>query len=84
METLVLFLEFANAFKELAKQGKPLKDPACRDATKAFFKAIPEKPDPANAAAFYAFMDKIFEEDAPAFDPVWKDLLSPTTLEMIF
>merc|ERR1712156_909750 len=44
---------FANAFKTLAKQGKPLKDVACRDATKAFFEAIPEKPDPANAAAFY-------------------------------
>merc|ERR1711872_183112 len=61
---------FANAFKTLAKQGKPLKDVACRDATKAFFEAIPEKPDPANAAAFYAFMDKIFEDGAPAFDPV--------------
>merc|ERR1712142_193666 len=43
---------FANAFKELSKQGKPLKDVACRDATKAFFAAIPEKPDPANAPAF--------------------------------
>jgi len=61
---------FANAFKTLAKQGRPLKDVACRDATKAFFEAIPEKPDPANAAAFYAFMDKIFEDGAPAFDPV--------------
>jgi hypothetical protein len=44
---------FANAFKELAKQGKPLKDPACHDAIKTFFAAIPEKPDP----AFYAFID---------------------------
>jgi len=61
---------FAKAFKELAEQGKPLKDAACRDATKAFFKAIPEKPDPANAAAFYAFADKIFDEEAPAYDPV--------------
>merc|ERR1711915_1064351 len=61
---------FANAFKDLSKQGKPLKDVACRDATKAFFEAIPEKPDPANAAAFYAFTDKIFEDGAPAFDPV--------------
>merc|ERR1711915_1084088 len=61
---------FANAFKEHSKQGKPLKDVACRDATKAFFEAIPEKPDPANAAAFYAFTDKIFEVGAPAFDPV--------------
>merc|ERR1712131_353156 len=61
---------FANAFKLLSKRGKPLKDAACRDATLAFFEAIPEKPDPANAAAFYAFMDKIFEDGAPAFDPV--------------
>ena len=61
---------FSNAFKQLALQGKELKDPACRDATKAFFKAIPNKPDPANAAAFTAFMDKIFQDGAPAFDPV--------------
>merc|ERR1719348_1796388 len=61
---------FANAFKLLSKRGKPLKDAACRDATLAFFEAIPEKPDPANAAAFYAFMDKIFEDGDPAFDPV--------------
>merc|ERR1712131_263827 len=61
---------FANAFKTLAKRGKPLKDAACRDATIAFFEAIPEKTDPSNAAAFYAFMDKIFEDGAPAFDPV--------------
>jgi len=61
---------FADAFKTLARKGKALKDPACRDATKAFLDAIPEKPDPANAAAFYAFMDKIFDDDAPAFDPV--------------
>jgi len=61
---------FANAFKLLSKRGKPLKDAACRDATLAFFEAIPEKPDPANAAAFYAFTDKIFEDGAPAFDPV--------------
>jgi len=61
---------FANAFKDLARQGKELKDPACRDATKAFFKAISSKPDPANAAALSAFMDKIFQDGAPAFDPV--------------
>jgi len=62
--------EFSNAFKALAKNGKSLKDPACRDATKAFFNAIPEKSDPANAAAFTAFTNKIFEDNAPAFDPV--------------
>ena len=63
---------FANAFKALAKAGKPLKDAACRDATKAFMSAIPEsqRPDPANAAAFTAFMEQIFQKNAPAFDPV--------------
>ena len=63
---------FAKAFKALAKAGKPLKDTACRDATKAFMNAIPvsERPDPANAAAFTAFMEQIFAKDAPAFDPV--------------
>ncbi len=63
---------FAKAFKALAKAGKPLKDNACRDATKAFMNAIPvsERPDPANAAAFTAFMEQIFQKDAPAFDPV--------------
>jgi len=61
---------FAKAFKKMAHEGKDLKDKACRDATKAFYKAIPNKPDPANAAAFTAFMDKIFAEGAPAFDPV--------------
>jgi len=65
---------FAKAFKALAKAGKPLKDNACRDATKAFINAIPEnqRPDPTNAAAFTAFMEQIFEKNAraPAFDPV--------------
>lgn len=63
---------FAKAFKTLAKAGKPLKDTACRDATKAFMNAIPvsERLDPANAAAFTAFMEQIFAKDAPAFDPV--------------
>ena len=65
---------FAKAFKALAKAGKPLKDNACRDATKAFINAIPEnqRPDPTHAAAFTAFMEKIFEKNAraPAFDPV--------------
>ena len=61
---------FANAFKELAIQGKSLKDCACLDATKAFVDAIPNKPDPANAAAFTAFMNKIFAGGAPAYDPV--------------
>ena len=60
---------FAKAFKALAKAGKPLKDTACRDATKAFMNAIPvsERPDPANAAAFTAFMEQIFATSALFF-----------------
>merc|ERR1719244_2250055 len=63
---------FADAFKALAIRGKPLKDPSCAAATRAFFNALPDKPDPANAAAFTAFIDKTFEEgnQAPAYDPV--------------
>ena len=30
----------ANAFKEVAKQSKPLKDPACHNASNAIFDAI--------------------------------------------
>ena len=66
---------FAKAFKEFANQGKPLIDTACRDATKAFFEAIPKKPGPANAAAFTAFTDKIFADNASAFDPVFLSAL---------
>ena len=29
-----------------------------------------QRPDPTNAAAFTAFMEQIFQKDAPAFDPV--------------
>ena len=63
---------FARSFKQLAEAGKPLKDKACLKATRAFWSAIPdsEKPDPANAKAFTAFADKIFTENAPAYDPV--------------
>ena len=61
---------FSKAFKQFSRRGKPLKDSACRDAAKAFYSAIPQTPDPAHGAAFTAFMDKIFEDNAPAFDPV--------------
>ena len=63
---------FAKSFKELAQAGKPLKDKACLAATFAFWEAIPDsqKPDPANAKAFVAFADKIFNENAKPFDPV--------------
>merc|ERR1712228_507429 len=63
-------VDYVNAIKDLARQGKTLKDPACLEATKSFMAAIPNKPDPANAAAFTAFMDKIFEGGAAPFDPV--------------
>jgi len=63
---------FAKSFKKLAEAGKPLKDKACLAATKAFANAIPASsiPDPANANAFLAFADKIFNGNAPAYDPV--------------
>ena len=63
---------FAKSFKKLAEAGKPLKDEACLSATYAFWEAIPDsqKPDPANAKAFVAFADKIFNENAKPFDPV--------------
>ena len=63
---------FAKSFKKLAQAGKPLKDKACLAATYAFWEAIPDsqKPDPANAKAFVAFADKIFNENAKPFDPV--------------
>ena len=65
-------VSFARSFKQLAEARKPLKDKACLKATRAFWNAIPatEKPDPANAKAFVAFADKIFTENAPAYDPV--------------
>ena len=63
---------FAKSFKELAQAGKPLKDKACLESTRAFWNAIPakDKPDPANAKAFLVFADKIFNGNAPAYDPV--------------
>jgi len=63
---------FAKSFKKLAQAGKPLKDKACVAATKAFWKAIPasEIPDQANAKAFLAYADKVFDGNAPAYDPV--------------
>merc|ERR1712178_264753 len=50
--------------------GKELKDKACRDSTLAFFKSVQKKPDPANAAAFTAFMEKIYQGGADVYDPV--------------
>jgi len=63
---------FAKSFKDLALAGKPLKDKACLESAKAFWNAIPasQKPDPANAKAFLVFADKIFNGNAPAYDPV--------------
>jgi len=63
-------LSFANAIKALAMSGKEMRDKACRDSTMAFFKAVNNKPDPANAAAFTAFMEKIYNGGAYVYDPV--------------
>lgn len=62
---------FSEAFKKLATEGRSLNDPACAAATQAYFDAIPNKPDNANAAAFAAFINKIFDEDSPSpvYDP---------------
>jgi len=63
---------YVNAFKDMAGRGLPLKDEACKEATKAFIAAIPDSNnlDPERAIAFNSFMNKIFEDDAPAYDPV--------------
>jgi len=63
---------YVNAFKDMARRGQPLKDEACKEATKAFVAAIPDQynPDPERSIAFDSFMKKIFEDDAPAYDPV--------------
>ena len=68
----IAMVSFAKAFKELARKGVGLKDEACKEATKAFMNAIPDeqKPDQPNAIAFKSFMNKIFSDDAKAFDPV--------------
>ena len=63
-------VSFAQAIKQLAMSGKELKDKACRDSTLAFFKAVQKKPDPANAAAFTAFMEKIYKGGRDVYDPV--------------
>ena len=63
---------FARSIKQLATSGKSIKDKACLASAKAFWAAVPasEKPDPANAQAFLAFADKIFNDNAPGYDPV--------------
>jgi len=68
----IAMVSFADAFKALARKGEGLKDEACKEATKSFINAIPDnqKPDQPNAIAFTSFMNKIFSDDAPAFDPV--------------
>jgi len=57
---------FSEAFKELAKTGRSLDDPACAAASKAYFDAIPNKPANLHAAAFTSFINKVFDEDSPA------------------
>jgi len=63
---------FARSLKDLATSGRSIKDKACLNSAKAFWAAVPasEKPDPAIAKAFLAFADKIFNDNAPGYDPV--------------
>ena len=63
---------YANSFKQMALEGKPLEDQACMAASRAFWEAIPvsKQPDPARGKAFMAFADKIFHGNALAYDPV--------------
>ena len=70
--TTLSVASFAKSFKALAQAGKPLKDNACLESTRAFWNAIPQrdKTDQAHAKAFFAFADKIFNGNAPAYDPV--------------
>ena len=72
--TKVSIGSFARSFKQLAQSGQPLKDKACLESTKAFWNAIPSaqktNEDNASAKAFLAFTDKIFNGNAPAYDPV--------------
>merc|ERR1712198_203732 len=64
---------FADAIKNLAAQGKELRDPACAAATKAFYNALPSKPSPPNAAAMIAFIDKAYDGFSFQYDPVcWR------------
>lgn len=64
---------FGDAIKNLAAQGKELRDPACAAATKAFFNALPSKPSPPNAAAMLAFIDKAYAGFSFNYDPVcWR------------
>jgi len=62
---------YADAFRALAKEGKALKDPACAEATRAYWEAVPNKPNPAQSAAFIAFIDKVFDNSnpSPVYDP---------------
>ena len=68
--TTVSMRGFIDAFKQLAAEGKPLKDAACHDASKAFFESVPDTSDPVIGAAFTAFSDKIFAGNGVIFDPV--------------
>ncbi len=63
---------FARSIKELATSGRSIKDKKCLNAAKAFWAAVPgsDKRDPAIAQAFNAFTDKMFNDNAPGYDPV--------------
>jgi len=66
----VAMREFLAAVKQLAARGEALTDVACHKAARAFYDAVPEKPDPVIGAAFTAFSDKIFSQNGVVFDPV--------------
>lgn len=64
---------FAASIKALAASGKELRDPACAAATKAYIKAVTDKPSAPNAAATLAFLEKALGSDNFKFDPVcWR------------
>ena len=70
---LISAKSFAAALIALAAENKPLTDKACAEATKAYYKALPIKPSPPNAAAMLAFVDKAFDSFSFEYDPVcWK------------
>jgi len=61
---------FIRSVKQSIEKGKFVNVKACGEAARAFIISSGEKPDPANAAAALAFIEKVFDESAPAYDPV--------------
>ena len=64
---------FSDALKQLAVQGKELRDPACAAASKAFYQALPSKPSAAHGDAMVEFVEKAFSGSSFEYDPVcWR------------